>query len=70
MRLTSIKYSSCLRDFIISRNMTALGLASLPAKKIIDEFQGEISVSSELSKGTTFKINVPENIIDTPYTKL
>lgn len=40
---------------------TGLGLAT--CKKIVDEFEGEISISSELGKGTVFKIEFPKHLI-------
>lgn len=40
---------------------TGLGLAT--CKKIVDEFNGKITISSTLNKGTIFKIEIPEDII-------
>ena len=42
---------------------TGLGLAS--CKKIVEEFDGEITVSSKVNRGTTFRIDIPHNIIST-----
>ncbi len=43
---------------------TGLGLAT--CKKIVDEFEGSISISSEINKGTTFKIELPKLLIHHP----
>lgn len=43
---------------------TGLGLAT--CKKIADEFEGKISISSEINKGTTFKIELPKHLIHHP----
>ena len=43
---------------------TGLGLAT--CKKIVDEFEGNISISSEINKGTTFKIELPKKLIHHP----
>lgn len=40
---------------------TGLGLAT--CKKIVDEFEGKISISSEFGEGTTFKIEFPNHLI-------
>ncbi len=42
---------------------TGLGLAT--CKKIVEEFKGEISLSSEEGKGTIFNIQLPSNLITT-----
>ena len=40
---------------------TGLGLAT--CKKIVNEFEGEISVESEINVGTTFKIELPASMV-------
>jgi len=41
---------------------TGLGLAT--CKKIVDEFGGRINLCSEVNIGTTFRIEIPEELID------
>ena len=43
---------------------TGLGLAT--CKKIVNEFEGRISLQSELGKGTIFKIELPDHLIYHP----
>lgn len=43
---------------------TGLGLAT--CKKIVDEFQGKISITSELGKGSIFEIQFPIDMIFSP----
>ena len=40
---------------------TGLGLAT--CKKIVDEFEGKISITSEVNQGTIFKIELPHQLI-------
>ena len=44
------------------RNGTGLGLSY--CKQVVDAHGGEISVISELGKGTTFEIELPDSIVD------
>jgi nitrogen-specific signal transduction histidine kinase len=46
-------------DFMFSTKPTGSGLGLSIAKKIISDHRGEISVKSEVNKGSTFKIRVP-----------
>ncbi len=48
---------------------TGLGLAT--CKKIVAEFEGEISISSEINKGTIFKIEFPTELVyESEYAEL
>jgi signal transduction histidine kinase len=40
---------------------TGLGLAT--CKKIVDEFEGSIDMTSEVGTGTIFKIELPDHLI-------
>lgn len=40
---------------------TGLGLAT--CKKIVDEFNGNINISSQIGRGTSFKIEIPNHLI-------
>jgi signal transduction histidine kinase len=46
-------------DFMFSTKPTGSGLGLSIAKKIISDHHGEITVKSEVNKGTVFKIRVP-----------
>ena len=46
---------------------TGLGLAT--CKKIVTEFDGKISISSEINKGTIFKIELPNDLIHHPVDR-
>ena len=46
-------------DFMFSTKPTGSGLGLLTAKKIISDHQGEISVRSEVNRGSTFRIQIP-----------
>lgn len=46
-------------DFMFSTKPSGSGLGLSIAKKIISDHQGEITVKSELNKGTTFRIRLP-----------
>jgi signal transduction histidine kinase len=46
-------------DFMFSTKPTGSGLGLSITKKIISDHHGEISVKSELNRGSTFKIRIP-----------
>ncbi len=46
-------------DFMFSTKPTGSGLGLSTAKKIISDHHGEISVRSEVNKGSTFRIEIP-----------
>jgi signal transduction histidine kinase len=46
-------------DFMFSTKPTGSGLGLSIAKKIISDHHGEISVKSEVNKGSVFKIRIP-----------
>jgi signal transduction histidine kinase len=46
-------------DFMFSTKPTGSGLGLSIAKKIISDHHGEISVKSEVNKGSLFKIRIP-----------
>ena len=46
-------------DFMFSTKPMGSGLGLSIAKKIISDHHGEISVRSEINKGSTFKIRIP-----------
>ena len=46
-------------DFMFSTKPTGSGLGLSIAKKIISDHHGEITVKSEVNKGTVFKIRIP-----------
>lgn len=46
-------------DFMFSTKPTGSGLGLSIAKKIISDHQGDISVESELNRGSTFRIRIP-----------
>ena len=46
-------------DFMFSTKSTGSGLGLSTAKKIISDHHGEISVKSEVNKGSTFRIEIP-----------
>ena len=48
-------------DFMVSTKPTGSGLGLSISKKIISDHHGEISVRSEVNKGSTFKIRIPLN---------
>jgi two-component system sensor histidine kinase HydH len=48
-------------DFMFSTKPTGSGLGLSIAKKIISDHRGEISVKSEVNRGSTFKIRIPLN---------
>ncbi len=48
-------------DFMFSTKPTGSGLGLSTAKKIISDHHGEISVKSEVNKGTVFRIRIPIN---------
>jgi signal transduction histidine kinase len=48
-------------DFMFSTKPTGSGLGLSIAKKIISDHHGEISVKSEVNKGSVFRIRIPLN---------
>jgi PAS domain S-box-containing protein len=48
-------------DFMFSTKPTGSGLGLSTTKKIISDHHGEISVKSEVNKGTVFRIRIPIN---------
>jgi signal transduction histidine kinase len=46
-------------DFMFSTKPTGSGLGLSIAKKIISDHHGEITVKSEVNKGSIFKIRLP-----------
>jgi signal transduction histidine kinase len=44
-----------------SKNIPGIGLGLSILKRSVDLYSGEISVSSELNKGTTFTVKIPLN---------
>jgi nitrogen-specific signal transduction histidine kinase len=48
-------------DFMFSTKPTGSGLGLSTTKKIISDHHGEISVKSEVNKGTVFRIRIPVN---------
>ncbi len=48
-------------DFMFSTKPTGSGLGLSITKKIISDHQGEITVKSEVNRGTTFRIRLPLN---------
>lgn len=46
-------------DFMFSTKTTGSGLGLSIAKKIISDHQGDITVKSELNRGSTFRIRIP-----------
>ena len=39
-----------------------MGLGLTMVRKMVEDYKGEISVKSELGKGTTFTISLPNNL--------
>lgn len=48
-------------DFMFSTKPTGSGLGLSTAKKIISDHHGEITVKSEINRGSTFRIRIPLN---------
>jgi signal transduction histidine kinase len=49
-------------DFMFSTKPTGSGLGLSIAKKIIQDHHGEISVMSEVNRGSTFRIRLPIHV--------
>jgi signal transduction histidine kinase len=58
--------------FRATQNNDGAGLGLYIVKEAVDKLKGEINIESEIGKGTTFKIQIPNHYIDqlsSPYEK-